>query len=90
MVFKNLRAPALDHGRYSQTVKRILLSCDIAGHSARPLSASCSNPWRGVNGAFGSEVLSADHMGVWAALFLFKIVSLVNVLVEGRLTRVFC
>jgi hypothetical protein len=28
-------------------------------------------------------------MGVWAALFLFKTASLVNGLVESRLTRVF-
>jgi hypothetical protein len=29
-------------------------------------------------------------MAVWAALFLFEAASLVNVLVEDRLTRVFC
>jgi hypothetical protein len=46
-------------------------------------------PMAGRQRAFGSEVLSADHMGVWAALFLFKTASLVNGLVESRLTRVF-
>ena len=35
-----------------------------------------------------AKALSAVHMGVWAALFLFKTASLVNVLVESRLTHV--